>query len=134
VLTYCKTLQPPNISEHSKNYFHIFHSSPRPTIHTSQNAKCKKYIHTSLTLSFRNIDIDGTKRKNAKMPKCKLHPSLDISSRPVKRRVYNRRDPAPGYPHSNHHHILPHRRSPLSCIQNHSKKQQSRRSPQPPPE
>jgi len=52
------------------------------------------------------------KCQNAKMPKCKLHPSLYTSSRPVKRRVYNRRDPAPGYPHSNHHHILPHHRSP----------------------
>jgi len=47
-----------------------------------------------------------------------FHPSLDISNRPVKRRVYNRRDPAPGYPHSviTTTHITsphpPHRRSP----------------------
>jgi hypothetical protein len=85
----------------------------------------QKYIHTSLTLTSRNIDIDGTKRQNAKMPKCKLHPSLDISSRPVKRRVYNRREPAPGYPHTNHHHHITSSFSTvdllLSCIQNHSK-------------
>jgi hypothetical protein len=43
----------------------------------------------------------------------------------VKRRVYNRREPAPGYPHSNNHHHITSS-SPtvdllLSCIQNHNK-------------